>query len=831
MKVLIVAGGTGGHIFPALSIAEELYRQGAEVHWMGSYVGLEKKIVEPHYPLHLISVKPIRGKNILNKIMGLLGLSLSIGKAWWIIHKLKPDLVLCVGGFVSGPGGMAARLSHIPLIIHESNAIAGYTNRILSRFAKHTLCGFPNAFSKKIKTTFVGNPVRPAISAIPVPEFRYRERNKNFKILVLGGSRGAHAINQMIPKILPLLAQHETLEIWHQTGMDDYDELYQTYQSYSSINIKISRFIDDMVGAYSWADLVICRSGAMTVTELAAVGLPAILIPFPYAVDDHQFYNAEYLANAGAAVVIRQKDLFAKELTELLESLRSDRTKLMEMAKSARKCSHPNAIADIVAACFEIDKDNEEEKHLAILHDKNIKRIHCIGIGGIGLSGIAEILHQKGYTISGSDISTNRMTEHLKKLGIKIMIGHQATHVLDADAIVYSSAINKNNVEFAAAIANNIPLIQRGRILAEMMQTSIGIAVAGTHGKTTTTGLIADCFLQNNIDATFVMGGILNNQESTAHVGTSKYFIAESDESDASFLYMKPTYAIITNIDADHLVTYSGSFAKLKKSFVEFLNDLPKDGLAILCIDDPIIKSIIPSLNCKFITYGFSENANYQATDFKQLGLQTQANVKFPDNKTTLPLILNLPGKHNLLNALSAVVMSSLAGISSEGIINALKQFPGVNRRFHSHGEIHVNGGKALLFDDYGHHPNEIKATIEAARQAWPNRRIVMVFQPHRYSRTKELIHEFANVLKHPDLLLLLDIYSAGESDTFGVDSRELQRLITEKGSHKPLYVPKMDELPTTLKKILKAEDVVIFQGAGSIGPYANKVAELFISQ
>lgn len=827
MKVLIVAGGTGGHIFPGLSIAEELTKQKADVHWLGSQIGLEGKIVAPHYPLHQLSITGVRGKGFLAKLFSPLRLTIAVCQAIAIMLRLKPDLVFAVGGFVSCPGGIAAWLLRIPLIIHESNAVAGLTNRILAKFATRVLSGFPNAFAKTVVTQITGNPVRPAIAAMPIPEFRYKKQNKSFRLLIMGGSQGARALNRFIPNMLNCIPAKNELTIWHQTGQFDFEDVKKAYAQ-TNLLVKLTPFIDNIVEAYYWADLVICRSGAMTVSEIAAAGVPAILIPFPFAVDDHQYYNALYLVSAGAALVVRQNELNMNIMATQINALMHDREHLLSMAEAARERAHPNALAEIISICFQVCHKSIDSHYPNLLQNPLIKHIHCMGIGGVGVSGIAEILLQKGYKITGSDITMSPALERLRQLGAEIIIGHKAKNVATADAVIFSSAINKNNPEFMFAKTRNIPVVQRGKILAELMQATTGIAVAGTHGKTTTSCLLAHCFLQNAVDVTYVVGGVINQHEGTAHLGTSDYFIAEADESDASFLYLQPKYAIVTNIEADHLEAYQGSFNKLKKAFIDFLNNLPKNGVAILCIDDAVVRDILPMLICRTITYGFSEDAAVRAHSFQQQGLHSMAEVVRYNRTQPLTLKLNLPGRHNMLNALSIIALATALKLPDDGLLNALQNFPGVLRRFYAHGEISVSGGKALLFEDYGHHPSEIKVTLEAAREAWPNRRIVLVFQPHRYTRTKFLMQDFAQTLRQSDLLFLLDVYSAGENKIDGADSVILQRLIAEYGEIKPILVPKLDDLPPKLKKWLKADDVVIFQGAGSIGPYAHQVVRLF---
>lgn len=460
-----------------------------------------------------------------------------------------------------------------------------------------------------------------------------------------------------------------------------------------------------------------------------------------------------------------------------------------------------------------------------ILDNKNSKHIHFMGIGGIGVSALAEILLKKGYHITGTDMAQNKNTERLQNLGVSIMFSHENTPVAQADVVVYSSAIAKTNPEFIAAQQAKIPLISRGQMLAEIMAHYRAIAVAGAHGKTTTSALLAYTFLSAGLDPSFMVGGVLNDIQTPARVGNGNYFVAEADESDASFLFMHPDYMIVTNIDADHLDTYGGSFEELKKSYLQFIHQLPEQGVAVLCIDDPVSRELIPKIQRHVVTYGFSNDADYRLRDYRQQGTQSYFQIERKKTKDQLPVVLNLPGQHNALNATAVAIISQLVKMEDRALLKALAEFSGVGRRFHLHGEMQVSGGGALLLEDYGHHPSEIKATLSAVRSAWPDRRVVLVFQPHRYTRTRDLMNEFAAVLAEPDLLVLLEVYSAGETPIIGADGQSLLRAIEKFKSHKPVFVPMMQDLPAQLQHILQANDVVIFQGAGSVGAMASSLA------
>lgn len=447
--------------------------------------------------------------------------------------------------------------------------------------------------------------------------------------------------------------------------------------------------------------------------------------------------------------------------------------------------------------------------------------VFCVGIGGIGVSGLAELLHQQGITVSGSDVSNNRLTQRLKSLGVTVYDKHEAHNINGADLVVYTSAAKLDNPERQAATAANIPQMSRGQLLAEVMRSHCNIIVAGTHGKTTTSGLLSWVFEKAGEDPSFVVGGVMRDRVSPMRLGQSRYFIAESDESDASFLLLSPTVAVITNIDADHMETYDHDFDVLKNSFLKFVEPVPADGFVMACIDNPVVRELIPRMSCRVLTYGTDESADYQLVKYEQHGLQSELSVKMRDG-TCKTFLLNMAGKHNALNALATLAVAREYGISDNAVNHALGSFPGMGRRFQPHGEITVAGGTALLFDDYGHHPVELDVTLQAAKSAFPDRRVVLVFQPHRYSRTRDLMQEFIDVLKTADQLVLTEIYAASEAKIEGIDGQALFEAVKAAGATHACFVPDFAELPNALHKILKPNDVVILQGAGNIVTMAD---------
>lgn len=474
-------------------------------------------------------------------------------------------------------------------------------------------------------------------------------------------------------------------------------------------------------------------------------------------------------------------------------------------------------------------KVNQPFTVLAVPEMRRVKRIHFVGIGGAGMGGIAEVLLNQGYEISGSDIAENANTQRLRSLGAQVFIGHNPQHVASASVVVVSSAINASNPELVAAAELRVPVVRRAEMLAELMRFRHGVAVAGTHGKTTTTSLVASIFAQAELDPTFVIGGLLNSAGSNARLGSSKYLIAEADESDASFLHLQPMVAIVTNIEADHMDTYDGDFSRLEDTYIEFLHNLPFYGLAVMCIDDQVVAELLPRVGRQTLTYGFSEAADVRATDYRQQGGQSHFKVS-RDGHAPLQLVLNLPGRHNVLNALAAVAVATDEGIDDNAIQQALNSFAGIGRRFQHYGEFELEtkagSGNVMLVDDYGHHPSEVAATIAAAREGWPERRLVMAFQSHRYSRTRDLYEDFASVLSQVDVLLLLEVYSAGETPISGADSKSLCRTIRLRGQLDPVYVASADELSEVLADIVAPGDLVLTQGAGNIGALARQLAD-----
>ena len=457
---------------------------------------------------------------------------------------------------------------------------------------------------------------------------------------------------------------------------------------------------------------------------------------------------------------------------------------------------------------------------------RRIRRIHFVGIGGSGMCGIAEVLLNQGYEISGSDISANASVKRLTNAGAIVFIGHSETNIDGADVVVKSSAVTVENPEIASARKRGIPVVRRAEMLAELMRYRHGIAIAGTHGKTTTTSLITAILAEAGRDPTFVVGGRVNSVGTNAKLGGSRYLVAEADESDASFLHLQPMVSVVTNIEADHMETYGFDFEIMKKTYIEFLHNLPFYGLAVMCIDDEVIRGLLVDVARPLLTYGFSDDAAYRISDLRAERRQCHFVIDRPDGLSSLNISLNIPGRHNALNAAAAIAVASDEGISDQAIIDGLFKFGGVGRRFEVIGDYPVEGGNAMLVDDYGHHPTEVKATIQAVRDGWPEKRLVMVFQPHRYTRTRDLYEDFVQVLSDVDVLLVLDVYTAGEEAIPGAGSKNICGSIRQRGGIDPIYVESIEEVPQLLGELVRGDDLVMTQGAGSVSKLVAMLAE-----
>ncbi len=458
---------------------------------------------------------------------------------------------------------------------------------------------------------------------------------------------------------------------------------------------------------------------------------------------------------------------------------------------------------------------------------RRIHSVHFVGIGGSGMSGIAEVMLSLGYAVQGSDLKHNKQTKRLENQGATIFIGHASDNIHDADAVVVSSAVDETNPEVAAAREQLMPVVSRAEMLAELMRFRYSVAVAGTHGKTTTTSLVASVLAEGGLDPTFVIGGRLKSADANARLGQGDYLVAEADESDASFVHLKPMLAVVTNIDADHMSTYDGDIEKLKSGFLEFLHNLPFYGLAVVCSDDSGVNEVLGDIGRSITTYGTNDDADVRASNIVFTAGVTEFDVTRKDKDGVLHVKLRLPGVHNVRNALAAIAVADELQIGNDAVVKALGDFEGIDRRFQQMGDVRTAAGNVMLVDDYGHHPTEIAATLSAAKSGWPGKRIVLAFQPHRYSRTRDLMDDFATVLSDADVLVLLDVYAAGEEPIAGADGRAMARAVRTRGSVEPVFVESLDDLQPVLMDLIEDGDLVLTMGAGDIGAYAAGLPEL----
>ncbi len=475
-----------------------------------------------------------------------------------------------------------------------------------------------------------------------------------------------------------------------------------------------------------------------------------------------------------------------------------------------------------------VSANNKNRSHENFM--RRIRNVHFVGIGGAGMSGIADVMHTLGYIVSGSDVARNAATRRLQDMGVKIAHSHCAENIAEVDVVVTSTAINADNLEVEAARARRIPVVPRAEMLAELMRFSHGIAVAGTHGKTTTTSLVASVLAEGGLDPTYVIGGKLNSSATHARLGKGKYLVAEADESDASFLYLQPMIAIVTNVDADHLPTYGGDFSRLKQAFVEFLHHLPFYGLAVVCVDDDEVRSLLPEITRPVIRYGIEFDADVCASNIRYQGTKTIFDLMLPDADKAIEITLNMPGRHNVLNALAAICVAYELGVSTQDMQSALSGFEGISRRMHAYGEIKMAKGVVTLVDDYAHHPTEVAATLSACKNAWPDKRLVVVFQPHRYTRTRDLFEDFSQVLAECDVLILTEIYAAGEEKISAASGRALCAAIRARGKVNPIFIKEVENLGADLPSILQDGDLVLTMGAGSIGRIASQLKKLLVN-
>jgi UDP-N-acetylmuramate--alanine ligase len=815
-RLLIAAGGTGGHVFPGLAVADYVKQQGIDVEWLGTEKGLEQRLVSGRYPLHTLSMTAFRGRGPLQKLTGVVGLVRAFFQARKILSERQAAVVLVMGGYVSAPAGLAAKSLGIPLVIHEQNAVAGMANRWLARLAKRIFEGFPHAFSASQKVIHSGNPLRESFCQTPL-----RESHSELRILVIGGSQGAKAVNEVVADAIERLSD-QPIQWWHQTGFSDYPYYQNRYSK--SAQVRCDAFIDDPAAAMAWADVIIARAGALSVCEIAARGRAALFIPYPSAVDDHQYHNAKYLADSSAALILRQSDVSVDKLAMLIQSWLKEPSLLITMGQKARSMAMLQATRLVAETCIKLGHFTGD---FQFLKNKAIRSIHCIGLGGIGVSGLAVILSRAGYRVTGVDSHSSATLDYLQSIGVESVVDSVA-EVASTDCVIYSRAISPLQPDMQAAKERGIPLYARGEFLAHVVEGCRTLVVAGSHGKSTTSGWAAFTLQQAGMKVNAYLGAVIRGMETSVSFQNAQApWVMESDESDASCFLLSPTCLVITNIDADHLETYGGSLAILQDRMIEWVNTMDESSVVVACQDDLGIQAILPHLNRRVITYGVSEASHYQLLDCRQEGLHSQLRWRLPGGAEREGHV-QLPGKHNALNALAAwIACHEFSEQGSQALTDAWSKYPGVKRRMSIHGTMRTKeGATALVIEDYGHHPREIQATLDAIKSAWPDKRVVMLFQPHRYTRTRDLFHEFVAVLKNVDSLCLLPIYAAGEEDDCGMSVDRLAAAVADQGQA-PLLYASLDDAQLRLQEVLKENDILLLQGAGSVGLLALKFCDL----
>ena len=752
------------------------------------------------------------------------------------MRRLRPRAVLSVGGYASGPATLAAALLGVPIAVLEPNSTVGFANRVLAPFARCAFVAWDEAvpsFRAKAVRQY-GVPLRPGFG--PRPSSR---RGAAVRVLVMGGSQGAAFLNEHLPAAFGRLAlEGRAVDVLHQAGRDRDAPVRAAYERAGVTSARVVAFIDDVAQAIADADLVVARAGAGTIAEITAIGRASVLVPFPHATDDHQARNAEALARAGAAVCLRQERADPASLAAAIGRLLSDAASRRAMAEASRARGRPRAAHDVavdllahagIPRAARAGKNGNGRTRTApeveLMFRGRVRHVHFVGIGGIGMSGLAEVLRTLDFEVSGSDLRPNENTRRLEGLGVRVFLGHAAENVTGSDVVVYSSAISPQNPEYLRARELEIPIIPRAEMLAELMRTRYAVTIAGSHGKTTTTSLVATVLRAAGLDPTVVVGGKVNALGTNARHGEGDLFVAEADESDGSFLKLTPTIAVVTNIDAEHLDHY-GTHDAVKDAFVAHANRVPFYGLCVLCIDHPSVQEILPRVARRHVTYGVSRQAVYRAKNMRFEGLATHVQAcRWNDPLGTF--VVNMPGAHNVLNALAVIAVADELEVPLDVTREAIASFHGVQRRFTVLGQpAYSRGGQrgdVMIVDDYGHHPAEVEATLDAAQRGF-DRRVVVAFQPHRYTRTKSLFDEFTRAFNKADVVVVTDVYPAGEQPIAGASGEALAEAIRVHGHHAVKFVRDKKNVAQALRDVVEPGDIVIALGAGDINASAREL-------
>ncbi|MDD9802782.1 MAG: UDP-N-acetylmuramate--L-alanine ligase [Deltaproteobacteria bacterium] len=827
---VIAGGGTGGHVMPALALGEALRDSGERVLFVGARRGIERRLVpEAGFELTTYGVRPFLGRGPIARLAALLALGIATLRALRLLRRRRAVLVIAVGGYASAPAALAGALLRLPVALVNTDAQPGSANRWLARLAKRVFVGFEAAaaaFPHPEAVRVTGVPLRAAFTAKlgAAEPPRCGAKGERLRLFAFGGSQGAAQLNRALLRALPRLSP-QRLSVVHQTGAASQEEAQRAWQA-AGFDARVVAFEDDMPARLRWADLVVCRAGAMSVAELALAGRAALLAPLSHVGGGEQRGNARELEAAGAAQVLDARELppgtdFDSAFAETLVTLLGDPEALREMGRRAALRARPDAAAQIAADCRALAR-GARPASAAAPPPERLRRVHFVGAGGSGMSGLAELLIARGARVSGSDLREERNVARLRGLGAAIHTGHSDSHLGEADAVVFSSAISAGNPELAAARRRGIPVLHRSELLAALMEAQQGAAIAGSHGKTTTSALTAHIAAACGLDPSVVIGGRVRGAAG-ARLGGGAWLIAEADESDGSFLRLAPRLAAITNMEAEHLDHY-GSAEALGRAFADFANRVPEEGCAVLGVGDPGVRQLLPQIARRRVTYALDDSNGAGAAteaaagaDWLACGLVREgAGVRFRvlrHGETLGEVQLPLPGAHNAANALAALALAAEMGVEFPQAAAALRGFPGVERRFEEKG---VRAGVRVV-DDYGHHPSELRATLSAARDSHAGR-LVAVFQPHRYTRTRDLFAEFAACFDAADLLVLTPVYGAGEAPLPGAGAAQLAAAIRARGQSQVRLAGCLAEVAPALAPELRAGDLVLTLGAGNVG-------------
>ena len=820
IKVMIAAGGSGGHIFPAIALARRLRerQRNCDILFVGSNKALDRRVFEKEgFAFRLLSTNKLPYRPSLALIPFAALLFWDLLRSFFMLLSFRPHVTVGFGGYLSSPVSIMSRLFRVPVLIHEQNVIPGRANRLFFRMADVIAVSFGETIDRlgrdAKKAVVTGNPIRPelfshdrqrALKAFGLAEGK-------FTVLVIGGSQGSRRLNEVFSAAFAELDGRikAALQVIHITGAKDYERTFDTYKA-SGVEHRVYSFIDRIEEAYSAADLAVTRSGSSALFELAFFGKPVIAVPYPFAMS-HQEENGRVFEKAGAALMIKEKELSARLIKETITGLINDKARLSAMGEASRRLGFPESSDVLASHVLRLAKRSRR------LLDK--RHIHFVGVGGIGMSGIALVLAQMGYKISGSDAKLNNITKKIEEKGGKVFEGHKSSNVgPQTELIVYSSSITHDNPEFLEAQERNLLIAQRAEMLAALFNRKDGIAVSGTHGKTTTTSLLSVMLEKCGLDPTAIIGGEIDLFNGNAKLGNGRYFVAEADESDASFLHLNPFCSVITNVELEHLDYYK-TLDDVLSSYAAFAHNTKPGGAVYYYEADSNAKKALARYAGRKESFGFSAPADIYPVDMTMSEFSTSFGCVYK-GKQLGRVELQIPGRHNVLNALACLLVGLNLGLGFNEAAAAIKDFNGTKRRFH----LRANVGGIMLIDDYAHHPTEIRAVLDACRN-WKDRRVIAIFQPHRYTRTLFLADDFGRCFAGVDKLILTDIYAASEAPIEGVSVRNIYDRVKNNGLEDVVMMKKND-IADYVMDIKKAGDMIVVLGAGDIKNVADELSD-----